>query len=98
MAANLGKQFGNYRIVQLLGQGGFASVYLGEHQYLKSYAALKVLQISLSEKEVQRFQSEAQLLVHLKHPNIIRVLEFYVEQGVPVLVMEQAPGGTLRDK
>jgi eukaryotic-like serine/threonine-protein kinase len=90
-----GEQLGNYRLIQLLGKGGFAAVYLGEHCYLKSYAALKVLQISLSEKQVQRFQTEAQTLVRLRHPNIIRVLEFFVEQGVPVLVMEYAPNGTL---
>ena len=50
VADYLGKQFGNYRLVQLLGQGSFAAVYLGEHCYLKSYAALKVLHVSLSER------------------------------------------------
>jgi len=89
------KQFGNYRLVRLLGEGGSSSVYLGEHCYLNSYAALKLLRVSLSERQAQRFQREAQTLVHLRHPNIIRVLEFSVEQGVPVLVMEYAPNGTL---
>ena len=50
-----GQQVGNYRLVRQIGQGGFADVYLGEHRYLKSYAALKVLQVSLSDEDVQRF-------------------------------------------
>jgi WD40 repeat protein/serine/threonine protein kinase len=97
MADYVGKQLGNYRVVRLLGRGGFATVYLGEHLYLKSYAALKVLNVSLSEREAQHFQAEAQTLVRLEHPHIVRVLEFYVEHGMPILVMQQAVGGTLRD-
>jgi serine/threonine protein kinase len=38
----LGQQFGNYRLNRLLGKGGFAQVYLGEHIYLKTTAAIKV--------------------------------------------------------
>lgn len=43
MANLIGKQLGNYTLTQLLGQGGFAEVYLGEHVYLKTSAAIKVL-------------------------------------------------------
>ena len=48
MADRVGTQLGNYRLTRLLGQGGFAEVYLGEHIYLKSRAALKVLHTQLS--------------------------------------------------
>lgn len=99
MAVNrVGLQLGNYRLLQQLGKGGFAEVYLGKHSYLGSYAALKILQVSLSEKDVQRFQSEAQTLVRLTHPHIVRVLDFFVEQAMPVLVMDYAQGGTLRQR
>src|SRR5256885_5363287 len=94
----VGLQLGNYRLLQVLGKGGFAEVYLGKHSYLRSYAALKVLRVSLSEKEAQRFQAEAQTLVRLIHPHIVRVLDFFVEQAMPVLVMDYAPGGTLRQR
>ena len=40
----IGQQLGNYRITRVLGQGGFADVYLGEHVYLKRPAALKLLE------------------------------------------------------
>ena len=43
MADRSGQQLGNYRLLRLLGRGGFAEVYLGQHIYLGSQAALKVL-------------------------------------------------------
>jgi WD40 repeat protein/serine/threonine protein kinase len=98
MAYRVGQQLGNYRLVRLLGRGAFADVYLGEHRYLKSYAALKVLHFSLTDEDTQRFLTEAQTLVRLRHPNIVRVLEYAVDRGTPVLVMDYAPGGTLRQR
>ncbi len=52
MADRVGEQLGNYRLTRLLGQGGFAEVYLGEHVYLKTPAALKVLDTELSEPQL----------------------------------------------
>jgi predicted ATPase/DNA-binding NarL/FixJ family response regulator len=91
-----GEQLGNYRIVRTLGQGGFAQVYLGEHLYLKSFAAVKVLHTLLTDEAQAAFVKEAQMLVRLHHPHIVRLLDFAVEAGVPFLVMEYAPGGNLR--
>lgn len=86
---------GNYRLVRVLGQGGQAQVYLGEHRYLQRHAAIKVMRASLDKKKEQQFLSEAQLLASLSHPHIVRVLEFGIEQGTPFLVMEYAPKGSL---
>src|SRR5947209_6706641 len=91
-----GQQLGNYRLTRLLGQGGFAEVYLGEHIYLKSRAALKVLHAQLSERDAASFVQESQTLANLSHPHIVRVLDFAVEDGTPFLVIEYAPHGTLR--
>ena len=98
MANRLGQQLGNYRLTQLLGQGGFADVYLGEHVYLKNHAALKVLHTQLSEKDAASFVLEAQTLARLAHPHIVRVLDFAVQDGTPFLVMEYASQGTLRQR
>ena len=76
-----GQQLGNYRLTRLLGQGGFAEVYLGEHIYLKSRAALKVLHTQLSEQDTASFVQEAQTLANLSHPHIVRVLDFAVQDG-----------------
>jgi serine/threonine protein kinase len=94
----VGQQLGNYQLIQLLGEGGFAEVYLGEHVYLKTLAAIKVLHTRLAPEDRQGYLNEAQTIARFRHPHIIRVLDFGVEGGVPYLVMEYAPNGTLRQQ
>ena len=59
MVDRVGQQFGNYRLLRLLGQGAFAAVYLGEHQYLERPAAIKVLQVQMEPSTHDAFQREA---------------------------------------
>src|SRR5690348_11940 len=94
----LGQQLGNYRLIRLLGQGGFADVYLGEHVYLKTQAAIKILQMRLAGDDMQGFLNEARTIASLKHSHIVRVLDFGVEGATPFLVMDYAPLGTLRQR
>jgi serine/threonine protein kinase len=98
MINHVGQQIGNYRLIKLLGYGGFADVYLGEHIYLKTLAAIKILRTELANEDVEQFRSEAQTIAHLIDPHIIRVLDFDVDNRVPLLVMDYAPNGTLRDR
>lgn len=98
MANRVGQQFGNYRLVSLLGYGGFAEVYLGEHQYLKTQAAIKVLSTHLSDSEPDTFLREARTVARLKHPHIVHVVDFDVQEGVPFLVLSYAANGTLRQR
>ncbi|HYX48320.1 MAG TPA: protein kinase, partial [Ktedonobacteraceae bacterium] len=93
-----GRQLGNYRLTRLVGQGGFADVYLGEHIYLKTLAAIKVLHTQLTQDMMENFLGEAQVIAQLTHPHIVRVLDFGVENMTPFLVMEYAPHGTLRER
>jgi serine/threonine protein kinase len=96
MINRIGQQLGNYRLIQSLGKGGFAEVYLGEHLYLKTFSAIKILQMQLSGDDIRQFMAEGQMLAQLQHPNIIRVLDFGVDHDTPYLVMDYAPNGTLR--
>src|SRR5215471_9945638 len=96
MADRVGQQFGNYRLVSLLGQGGYAEVYLGQHLRLELQAAIKVLHTHLAGGEAEHFQQEAQTIARLAHPSIVRVFDFDVQDGVPFLVMDYAPNGSLR--
>ncbi len=96
MANRLGQQLGNYGLTKLLGQGGFAEVYLGEHIHLGTQAAIKVLHTQLTSDDVDKFRAEARTIAHLIHPHIVRILEFGVEDKTPFLVMDYAPHGTLR--
>lgn len=98
MADRVGQQFGNYRLVALLGQGGFAEVYLGQHVRLNLQAAIKVLHTHLTEQEVAHFQQEAETIAMLMHPAIVRILDYDVQDGVPFLVMDYAPNGSLRGR
>ncbi len=96
MADHIGQQFGNYRLLRLLGQGAFASVYLAEHCYLEILAAVKVLNVKIDEKTRTSFLSEARTIAHLQHPHIVRVNDFGFQEQMPYLVMEYMPNGTLR--
>lgn len=95
MSDLVGKHFGRYRLLKLLGSGGFAEVYLGEHTKLGTQAAVKILHTHLSETEAEHFQREARIIAQLDHPNIVRILDFDEQRGVPFLVMPFYVGGTL---
>ena len=98
MDDRVGQRLGNYRVMRLIGQGGFGDVYLGEHIHLNTQAAIKVLQTRLVGNNLEQFRVEAQTIARLIHPHIVRILDFGVEEGVPFLVMDYAPNGTLRQR
>jgi predicted ATPase/DNA-binding CsgD family transcriptional regulator len=96
MTVSVGQQLGNYRLIQLLGRGNFAEVYLGEHLHLYTQAAIKVLHAQVVGDDVEGFLTEARTIARLRHPCIIRVLDFGVEGTTSFLVMDYAPYGSLR--
>ncbi len=98
MADRVGQQFGHYQLIRLLGKGGFAEVYLGNHIYLGSAAAIKVILNELSDKDKELFTIEGRTLVRLIHPHIVRLLDFGIENNIPYFVMDYAPNGSLRDR
>ncbi len=90
---------GNYRILGHIGNGGFGSVYRGEHSILKErVVAIKILHTHLgSPAERDRFLEEARLLGHIHGPHILQIFDAGLENGLPYLVTEYAPHGSLRD-
>jgi serine/threonine protein kinase len=93
---HLDKQFGSYRLIKLLGEGGFAEVYLGEHVRTGTQAALKVLATKLVDDEIALFRREAQMMLELDHPNIIHIYDYGMEGRIPFIVMAYASNGSLR--
>jgi len=98
MTERVGQQLGNYRLVQLIGRGGFADVYLGEHVYLNTKVAIKILQTKVADGELEVFLKEARTIASLVHPHIVRVMDFGVANDTPFLVMDFALNGTLRQR
>jgi serine/threonine protein kinase len=96
MVERKGQQLGNYRLIQRLGGGRAAEVYLGEHIFLNTLAAIKIFQVPLLEQDTPACLREAHAIAGLTHPNIVRVLEFGVQDEKFFLAMEYALGDTMR--
>jgi len=91
----IGRRFGNYRILSLLGQGGMGAVYLAEHPEIGRKVAIKVLHNGF-DRDTQvlgRFLNEARAANAIRHPNLIEILDSgTTEDGTPYLVMEFLEG------
>src|SRR5947209_1123557 len=97
MIERIGQRFGDYFLVQLLGRGNFADVYLGEDSS-RQQAAIKVLRTELADQDARQFLTQAESFSRLDHPHIVRILAYGVENNEPFMVMYYAPHGTLRQR
>ena len=88
---------GKYKLLERLGKGGMASVFLCEHRVMKRLVALKILPTAHnSDKELLgRFHREARALSALRHPNIVGAYDADQANQVHFLVMEYVDGGDL---
>lgn len=91
------RDIAGYRDAELIGQGGFASVYKAADAAHGREVAIKVLEGALGDTERRRFDRERQTMGRLgSHPNIIPVFESgYTESGEGYIVMQLATGGSL---
>ena len=90
-----------YTLVELLGSGGMAQVYLAHDEVLDRDVALKILRGPYAEDEefVERFRLEARSAAGLSHPNIVFVYDQgRSEDGAYYIAMEYVPRGTLKDR
>ncbi len=99
MDSLIGQQFGPYKIVEKLGEGGMAVVYKGYQQSLNRHVAIKVLRQELAQDEefVTRFRREALAVADLSHPNILQIYDAGFVQGLYYIVMAYVDGGSLRE-
>ncbi|MHC4851592.1 MAG: protein kinase domain-containing protein [Planctomycetota bacterium] len=92
------RQIGPYRIIEELGHGAQATVYLAEHETLRRQVALKVLRATVMDEtstSEQRFRREAEVTASIEHPNICSVYEAGCSDGVTWIAMQYVPGSTL---
>ena len=84
-----------YRITRLLGQGGMGAVYLAYDLALEHEVAVKINH-SVNPHAATQFISEARLLAGLRHPNLPRVIDYFLEGSSQFLVMDYIPGDDLK--
>jgi serine/threonine protein kinase len=91
-----------YRIVHLIGKGGFGAVYKATDERFQSRRTIAIKEMSDGQlnpaekaKAIQDFRNEAGLLVELSHPNLPMVSDFFEDGGKVYLVMEFIEGKTL---
>ncbi|MFZ4573578.1 MAG: tetratricopeptide repeat protein [Phycisphaerales bacterium] len=90
-----GTRIGPYKLLQLIGEGGFGSVFMAEQEKpVQRRVALKVIKLGMDTRQVvARFEQERQALAMMEHPNIARVLDAgATETGRPFFVMELVKG------
>src|SRR5262245_2674769 len=96
-----GRRIGAYRIVRPLGRGGMGAVFLAvrDDDHFYKAVAIKTLKFDLdSGPAVSRFRHERQILAHLEHPNIARLLDGgATEHGTPYIVLEYVEGIPITD-
>jgi hypothetical protein len=92
-------EFGGYRLLGLLGRGGMGTVYEAEQLATGRRVALKMLAQQLDAPDMrQRFLREGRLAASVNHPNSLYIFGSEEIEGLPVITMEIAAGGTLRDQ
>ncbi|MBP7243628.1 serine/threonine-protein kinase, partial [Amaricoccus sp.] len=90
----LGRRFGSYTLVDVIGAGGMGVVFRARHETLERDAAVKLLLPGeTAESAHRRFLNEARLLAGLRHPNVVAVYDFAeTDWGAPYLVLELLEG------
>lgn len=88
---------GAYVLKSLLGQGGMGYVFLAEHNIIKKDYALKIIRPDrLDQSSWQRFETEGRVIAKLDHPNIVKIYNMGIDQGLyPFFVMDLLPGQAL---
>lgn len=95
----IGKRInGRYKIVEMIGGGGMANVYLAEDMILEREVAVKILRLDFANDEelIRRFNREAQAATSLDHPNIVNIYDVGEEKDIYYIVMEYVKGMTLK--
>ncbi|NTU57179.1 MAG: serine/threonine protein kinase, partial [Anaerolineales bacterium] len=96
MADWTGKTLGRVQINDLIARGGMAEIYSGIHE-THGLVAVKVMRglLERDEHQLTRFKREAEVIGELRHPYIVRMLDFTIEEETPCLIMDYIPGPSL---
>jgi serine/threonine-protein kinase len=95
----LGKQFGDFRAISKIGEGGMGSVYRAERieDYSRDYVVKILSPLGADNATYVRFRREGQVMSALRHPNVVRVYTAGELDGLSWLVMDFVDGPTLQE-
>ncbi len=90
---------GKYKVLEKLGAGGMAQVFLCEHKMMRRRVAIKVLPTAKADdpSSLERFYREARAVAAVDHPNIVRAYDIDQDENLHFLVMEYVDGTNLQD-
>jgi serine/threonine protein kinase len=93
----IAKQLDEYRLEELLGQGGMARVYRGFDVRLKRWVAIKVIDTPFQAKSdyKDRFEREAQAIAQLEHPHIVSIYRYGEVDEMLYIAMQYIEGSSL---
>ncbi len=99
MSIGTGTKLGQYEVQDFIGQGAMGLVYRAYHAQLARTGAVKVMQaIAPDSDSIARFRREAQAIAQMRHPNILNVFDFGEHEGMPYMIVEYVPGGSLANR
>ena len=83
----------NYHVIELVGEGSFGKVYKGRRKHTGQIVALKfIVKHGKTEKDIRNLRQEIEILRHLRHENIIQMLDTFETKSKFVVVTELAHG------
>lgn len=93
----IGKQVGQYEIIEEIGRGGMATVYRARQKSMNRTVAIKVLPRHLLHDPgfYERFEREVDVIAHLEHPHILPTYDYGQADNVPYIVMRFLGGGSM---
>src|SRR5688572_821611 len=87
-----------YQIRGLLRRGGMGALYLAYDPELERQVVIKLLRDDIEDPSVrERFSREAKSVARLRHPNVVTIFEYGIDDGKQYIVMEYIPGETFAD-
>ncbi|MCK4401712.1 serine/threonine protein kinase [bacterium] len=88
-----------YEVIKKIASGGMSDVFQAKRLYDNKLVAVKLMRddISKNKEAVKRFYAEAELVMKLNHPNIVKVFSVQKNRNTPFITMEYIDGQTLRE-
>lgn len=93
--SDIPEKIGKYKVASIIAKGGMGTVYKAIHPTLKRFIIIKKLTMRGNPELRERFRREAQILLDLRHPNIVHMFDYFVEESSHYIALEYVDGMSL---